>query len=151
MKTAVAGLSLLFATIASAPAGAAGAGEGVRYLPEIFGRLAGASGYEPVNVCLRRKGSEITQCAYTDSGGRFRLPSFGEVHRVRDGDADWHGAEYPEYWLEVGTRTKSEKRLWTVELVDRKRVAVRLDCDPARTSKDGAAPVYCERERRAAP
>lgn len=95
--------------------------DGVRYLPDIHGQLAGARGYVPTNVCLRRKGSEITQCAYTDSVGRFRLPSFGEIHRVQPGDPDWHGSEYPEYWLELGTRTRSEKRLWTVELAARRR------------------------------
>lgn len=143
---------LLFSVAAAMQAACAtDVGDGIRYLPDIQGRLAGARGYAPVNVCLRHAGSEITQCAYTDSEGRFRLPSFGEVHRVRKGDGDGHGAEYPEYWLELGTRTKSERRLWTVEFVDRKRTAIRLDCDPARETKGGAAPVYCELERQAAP
>lgn len=119
--------------------------DGVRYLPDIQGRLAGAHGFTPTNVCLRRKDSEITQCAYTDSAGRFRLPSFGEIHRARPEDHDWPGSEYPEYWLELGTRTKSEKRLWTVELMTRKHVPIRLDCDPTRSGREGAAPAYCER------
>ena len=122
--------------------------DGVRYLPDIHGQLAGARGYVPTNVCLRRKGSEITQCAYTDSVGRFRLPSFGEIHRVQPGDPDWHGSEYPEDWLELGTRTRSEKRLWTVELAARRHVAIRLDCDPAR-AVGGTPSTYCE--RRSAP
>lgn len=121
--------------------------DGVRYLPDIHGRLAGARGDMPTNVCLRRTGSEITQCAYTDSAGRFRLPSFGEIHPARPGEHDWHGAEYPEYWLELGTRTKDPRRLWTVDLVDRRHVGIALDCDPSRRTQGDAAPVLCENRK----
>jgi|GEM_PF-5477619 len=138
------------ATARPAPAASpARVDDGVRYLPDIHGRLAGARGFVPTNVCLRREGSEITQCAYTDSEGRFRLPGFGAVHPARPGDHDGHGGEYPDYWLELGTRTKATRRLWTVELFDRRHVPLHLDCDPARPVAGAAGPVYCE--RRSAP
>lgn len=127
----------LFA-FASFAAQAAGAGD-ARYVPEIYGRLAGVQAYPPTNVCLRHSGSESTQCAYTDLQGRFRIPSFGVVHPEPHEDGDARLPAYPAYWLELGTRTKTITRLRDIELVDHGRAVVHLECDLART----ASPQPC--------
>jgi hypothetical protein len=138
MRLPIAGLTVL---AAAAAVQAAGREPEVRYVPEIFGRLAGVRGYRPTNVCLRHTGSEITQCAYTDSEGRFRLPSFGEVHPERASVAGKDVESYPDYWLEVGTRSDLVTRFQAIELVRRKNVAIHLECDLAR----GASLAKCER------
>jgi hypothetical protein len=118
-------LVLLFA-FASAAAQAADAD--VRYVPEIRGRLVGVRAYPPTNVCLRHGGSESTQCAYTDTDGRFHIPSFGSVRAgaVTVGSRTIEG--YPEFWLELGTRTDVITRLHSVRLGDR-GAELYLDCD----------------------
>ena len=123
-----------FASIAAHAADAGGA----RYVPEIFGRIAGVQAYPPTNVCLRHSGSESTQCAYTDMQGRFRIPSFGQVHPepARDGDAS--PPAYADYWLELGTRTKTVTRLRSIDLVEHGRAGLHLECDLARTARSDA-------------
>jgi hypothetical protein len=127
----------LFA-FASFAAQAAGAGD-ARYVPEIYGRLAGVQAYPPTNVCLRHSGSESTQCAYTDMEGRFRIPSFGAVHPEPAREDDRRPPAYADYWLEVGTRTKAATRLRDIELFDHGRAVLHLECDLART----ASPQPC--------
>lgn len=109
----------------------------VRYVPEIVGRLAGVPAYPPTNVCLRHSGSESTQCAYTDMQGRFRIPSFGEVHPEPARDDDAPPAAYADYWLEIGTRTKTVTRLRDIDLVDHGRVVLHLECDASRHAPTG--------------
>ena len=135
-------LALLCALLAASSLARAADADAIRYTPEIFGRLAGARGYAPKNVCLRHSGSEITQCAYTNSEGRFYIPSFGEVHPDRAAGAGKKPA-YPDYWLEVGTRTAAATRMYTVGLVDREGAVLQLDCDPSRPASMGAARL-CE-------
>ncbi|HEU4665706.1 MAG TPA: hypothetical protein VFS55_16885 [Dokdonella sp.] len=109
----------------------------VRYVPEIVGRLAGVPAYPPTNVCLRHSGSESTQCAYTDMDGRFRIPSFGQVHPEPAGDDDARPPAYADYWLELGTRTKTVTRLQDIGLSDSGRVVLRLECDLSRKPTSG--------------
>lgn len=128
---------VLLLAFASVAAQAADAGD-VRYVPEIFGRLAGVQAYPPTNVCLRHSGSESTQCAYTDMDGRFRIPSFGAVHPEPAREGDRRPPAYADYWLEIGTRTKAVTRLRDIDLVDHGRAVLHLECDLARAARAGA-------------
>ncbi|HEY6942867.1 hypothetical protein [Dokdonella sp.] len=108
----------------------------VRYVPEIVGRLAGVPAYPPTNVCLRHSGSESTQCAYTDMQGRFRIPSFGEVHPEPASEDEARPPVYADYWLELGTRTQAPRRLRPLGLVGEADAVLHLDCDLARAGSD---------------
>ncbi|TCO38934.1 hypothetical protein [Dokdonella fugitiva] len=125
-------LAVFFFALATVAAHAAGAGD-ERYLPDIRGRLRGVSAYPPTNVCLRHSGSEATQCAYTDMEGRFYIPSFGSVRSRAETEGDDTPGGYPEFWLELGTRTGVVTRLHSVRLGDR-RAELHLECNLERTA-----------------
>jgi hypothetical protein len=102
-----------------------------QYTPEIHGVLM--NGTQPLssNVCLRRSGSEIRACGYTDSAGRFYIPSMGPLHSA-SADADTDAPAVPRsYWLETGHVAAAQK-LWPIKPVNNKFSAVEIDCDVSR-------------------
>ena len=106
-----------------------------RYLPEIHGQLANGRNPFPANICLRKAGSEIRQCSYTDADGRFYIPSLGKVIPESAKVGDESASAYPVFWIELGMHDDVVVRLYDVELVDRKAQAVHLDCNISRASE----------------
>ncbi|MEP7042657.1 MAG: hypothetical protein ABI843_06315 [Dokdonella sp.] len=116
-----------------------------KYTPEIFGRLVGGAAAAGTNVCLRRAGSEILQCSYTDFDGRFYIPRFGEVRPEQATGGTKSVTTYPAHWLQMGTLSGRATLLGPIELVDSKAVVLHLDCDLTRHAAGADGKVdYCE-------
>jgi len=132
-------------------AAAAAESDAPKYTPEIRGRLTHGGQVLPSNVCLRRSGTEIRQCGYTDFDGYFRIPSMGPTRPESAKVGDTRVRAYPTFWLELGTGYNDVAvRLSSVEMVDDKKAIVELDCDVARDASKHDANDYC-RSKRALP
>lgn len=106
----------------------ASASEPATYTPEIHGVLT--SGRQPAasNVCLRQSDSEIRNCGYADTSGRFFISS-GPVRRSPL--IDEKAAKRPlKFWLETGN-VQSPQKLWPIEASVDRNAAIDLSCDMA--------------------
>ena len=130
---------LAFACVAVA----AGEPAAKKFTPEIHGLLTHAKQTGPVNVCLRQSGSEIRACGYTDSTGHFLIPSSGPLHSAQSKSDGESAAVIPTYWLETG-RVEVAKKLWPVDPVTDRFIAVELDCDLSRAGGTGDAFRACD-------
>lgn len=120
---------------------AASAGEPKTYTPEIHGMLT--SGRQPVasNVCLRQSDSEIRNCGYADSSGRFFI---GSASVRRSPLIDEKAAKEPlRFWLETGN-VQSPQKLWPIEASVDRNAAIDLACDMAQPGRNDPTFRSCD-------
>ena len=120
---------------------AASAGEAKTYTPEIHGMLT--SGRQPVasNVCLRQSDSEIRNCGYADTSGRFFI---GSAPVRRSPVLDEKAAKAPlRFWLETGN-VQTPQKLWPIEPSFDRNAAIDLACDMAQPGRSDPTFRTCD-------